>query len=176
MNEQCSVTGQAIANNPLSFRDRFAVSPQFKAIFEEGMSLVERTAIYLDVEGRREAKALKPPASLAYATESMRLTTRLMQLASWLLLRRAVTNREITEQQARCHERRVRLVPQTRQAIAGYDELPPEFLALIDESYRLYDRILRLDRLISDIPAAPFAGPPAVVSQIERIRLAFPAA
>ena len=40
--------------------------------------------------GREQAKALERNDSLAYAAESMRLTTRLMQIASWLLLRRAV--------------------------------------------------------------------------------------
>ena len=36
----------------------------------------------------------RPP--LAYSTESMRLTTRLMQVASWLLLQRAVNEGELT--------------------------------------------------------------------------------
>lgn len=54
------------------------------------MDLVEETAAYLDGVGCVEAKALDRAVNLTYATESMRLTTRLMQLASWLLLHRAV--------------------------------------------------------------------------------------
>ncbi len=50
------------------------------------MTLVEETADYLDGDGRHAARELPRPASIVYATESMRLTTRLMQLASWLLL------------------------------------------------------------------------------------------
>jgi hypothetical protein len=38
-----------------------------------------------------ESKKLERGATLVYATESMRLTTRLMQVASWLLLHRAAT-------------------------------------------------------------------------------------
>ena len=34
--------------------------------------------------------------ALSYASESMRLTTRLMQLASWLLLQRAVAEGELS--------------------------------------------------------------------------------
>jgi len=49
------------------------------------MDLVEETAAYLDGDGRTEAKTLERSVSLTYATESMRLTTRLMQLASWLV-------------------------------------------------------------------------------------------
>lgn len=60
------------------------------------MLLVETTAAYLDGPGRREAKLLKPPVSVLYATESMRLTTRLLDLASWLLVRRALKEGEIT--------------------------------------------------------------------------------
>ena len=43
--------------------------------------LVEETAAYLDGDRRQQSKALGRAAALAYATESMRLTTRLMQLA-----------------------------------------------------------------------------------------------
>ena len=69
--------------------ERITNSPAFGLLFREGMDLVEETAAYLDGAGRTEAKALERAASLTYATESMRLTTRLMQLASWLLLHRA---------------------------------------------------------------------------------------
>src|SRR4030042_608879 len=71
----------------VSFGAKFAQSDQFRPVFREGMALVEAAATYLDGDGRKEARKLRPPHSLAYATESMRLTTRLMQLASWLLLR-----------------------------------------------------------------------------------------
>ena len=64
------------------------------------MALVEETAAYLDGPGRQESKKLERSAALAYATESMRLTTRLMQLASWLLLHRAVKEGEMSLAQA----------------------------------------------------------------------------
>jgi hypothetical protein len=64
------------------------------------MALVEETASYLDGSGRLEAKKLERGAALVYATESMRLTTRLMQVASWLLLHRAVKEGEMTLAQA----------------------------------------------------------------------------
>ena len=55
------------------------------------MALVERTASYLEGPGRAEAKRLAAPANVLYASESMRLTTRLLDLASWLLIRRALS-------------------------------------------------------------------------------------
>src|SRR5476649_283661 len=73
------------------------------------MDLVEETAAYLDGAGRTEAKALDRSVSLTYATESMRLTTRLMQLDSWLLLHRAVKEGEMTMAQASKEKSKVRL-------------------------------------------------------------------
>src|SRR5262249_29823695 len=89
---------------PVPFGKRLAASDSFPAMFREGMSLVEEPATYLDGQGPRESHRLTRSASLAYATESMRLTTRLMQLASWLLLQRAVNEGDLTADQA-SHER-----------------------------------------------------------------------
>ena len=80
----------------MQFSERLTNSAAFGTLFREGMDLVEETAAYLDGVGRTEAKALDRAVSLTYATESMRLTTRLMQLASWLLLHRAVKEGEMT--------------------------------------------------------------------------------
>jgi regulator of CtrA degradation len=84
----------------ISFGARFQASGQFDTVFKEGMALVERTASYLDGAGRKESKGLAGTATVLYATESMRLTTRLLDLASWLLIRRGLKDGEITEQEA----------------------------------------------------------------------------
>ena len=84
----------------VSFGERLASSQVFATLFRDGMALVEETASYLDGTGRPESKKLERNAALVYATESMRLTTRLMQLASWLLLHRAVKEGEMTLAQA----------------------------------------------------------------------------
>ena len=76
--------------------DDFARSELFDRTFREGMELVEETAAYLDGDGRRESKLLSRATALAYAGESMKLTTRLMQIASWLLVQRAVREGDMT--------------------------------------------------------------------------------
>ncbi len=91
---------------------RLAASPAFQQLFREGMGLVEEAAAYLDGPGRVELRTLSRPAGLAYATESMRLTTRLMQIASWLLLQRAVNEGELTPNQALSERHRVKLARQ----------------------------------------------------------------
>src|SRR5689334_24552099 len=94
---------------PIVFGERLASSQAFAALFRDGMGLVEETAAYLDGPGRQESKKLDRNAALAYATESMRLTTRLMQLASWLLLHRAVKEGEMSLAQANKEKAKVKL-------------------------------------------------------------------
>src|SRR5215470_10976492 len=94
---------------PVSFGERLAASQNFSQLFRDGMKLVEETAAYLDGPGRQESKLLDRATSLSYATESMRLTTRLMQLASWLLLHRAVNEGEMSLAQAGKERVRIKL-------------------------------------------------------------------
>jgi regulator of CtrA degradation len=160
----------------LSFKDRFTSSKHFEKLYSEGMALVEETADYLDRAGRLEAKKLAPPASIAYTSESIKLTTRLTQLASWLLVRRAIALGEIASAEAHTHRHRVTLVPQSSIHPEGFSALPETFKRLIAESHRLYGRILRLDGLLSESYSAAEEDAPPVPAQIQRIRLAFPAA
>src|SRR5262245_56987338 len=94
---------------PVSFGEGLAGSQVFGNLFRDGMALVEETAAYLDGPGRKESRNLERGSSLAYATESMRLTTRLMQLASWLLLHRAVNEGEMSLAQASRERAKVKL-------------------------------------------------------------------
>ncbi len=160
----------------LSFRDRFTSSKQFANLYREGMDLVEETADYLDRAGRLESRRLLPPASIAYTSESIKLTTRLTQLASWLLVCRAISIGEITAAEAHTHRHRVTLAAQSSLRPEGFGDLPETFIRLISESHRLYGRILRLEKLLSESYSAVGNNACPISPHIERIRLAFPAA
>jgi len=137
------------ASNTIGFGQKFIESEQFKSLFQEGMALVEETAAYLDGAGREDAKDLSGPISLVYATESMRLTTRLMQLASWLLVRRAVNEGEMTSDEAFREKNRIKLRAIGRAShTKNFENLPDRLKELVHASFRLYDRILMLDQLI----------------------------
>lgn len=160
--------------DPVPFGRTFVSSDGFRALFREGMALVEETAAYLDGPGREEAQALSRQGALTYASESMRLTTRLMQIASWLLVQRAVAEGEISPDQALAEKHRVRLTaaePPSPLFDAGV--LPDRLKELIGHSVRLHARILHLDRLITDDlpPPAPRESPVAVQQWL--IRSAF---
>ena len=151
----------------------FAASELFDRTFDEGMALVEETATYLDGAGRQEAKLLNRAAALAYASESMKLTTRLMQVASWLLVQRAV--REGAMPAADACEDRYRLQPAHEgEAISDADaaQMPAGLTALLARTERLYDRILHLDRRMY-LEAVEEAAPHPVLSQFDRLQAAF---
>jgi regulator of CtrA degradation len=174
--------GSRVTGVTISFGERFAASSQFDAIFREGMALVERTAAYLDGPGRKEAKALAGPAAMLYASESMRLTTRLLELASWLMIRRSFKEGEITAAQLARKRERVRLTQPGRIShVKGFDTLPEGLRKLIEASFALNDRIVRLDLAMQvrlDEPEAvedrPLAASP-VQTQVSRLQRAFSA-
>jgi len=159
------------------FGERFAQSEQFDEVFSEGMDLVERTAAYLDSQGRKDSRSLKTPVSVAYATESMRLTTRLLELASWLLVQRGVRDGEISEQEARERRDQVKLRTFGRpQSIKYFEKLPAGLKALIVESVSLMDRIVLIDeglRLGGEEAIAPAVKANPVSKQIAALQAAF---
>ncbi len=158
-------------NETVNFAERFAKSEQFDRVFREGMALVERTAAYLDKEGRAESRKLKPPLSIAYATESMRLTTRLLELASWLLVRKAIKAGEISEAEAAAKRARIKLSGSGRPThIASFGQLPVGLQQLIAESFQLSDRIVQLDRALEG-EVGEAANP--VASQLQKLETAF---
>jgi regulator of CtrA degradation len=161
----------------VSFGERFQASAQFDVVFKQGMALVERTAAYLEGPGRAESKGLPAAVNVLYASESMRLTTRLLDLASWLLIRRALKEGDISEAEAQKKRKGVTLQPPSRSShVAGFAELPEGLRGLVEESYALQDRIVQLDRAMSvksgDLPAADGHLNP-VGTQIDKLRLAF---
>lgn len=153
----------------------FAGSEMFQRLFKEGMALVEETASYLDGPGRDDAKRLGRTGALAYAAESMALTTQLMQCASWLLTQRAVCEGDMKPGEAA--EERYRLTPSKLKPAgwsAGDDTCPPRLADLATRARALHDRLSRLDRSLFDgdgEDAAPAGSP--VASQLDRLSQAF---
>jgi len=160
-------------NSLVQFSERLTNSAAFGTLFREGMDLVEETAAYLDGVGRTEAKALDRAASLTYATESMRLTTRLMQLASWLLLHRAVKEGEMTLSQANREKTKVKLSAADPGPADMVEKLPQQLQDLIVRSMNLQGRVRRLDTTIHATAAerAPIGNP--LVPQLNRLKAAF---
>lgn len=158
--------------DPISFGRAYAQSDTFRTLFKEGMRLVEETADYLDGAGRAASRTLPRPASIVYATESMRLTTRLMQLASWLLLHRSVREGDMTADRAREEKRKIRLENfSTAMDGPGWDDLPEEFRLLVSRSLNLQKRVERIDAaLLETVVPIPEANP--VTMQLKELAAA----
>ena len=150
---------------PVSFGERVANSQVFAALFRDGMALVEETATYLDGPGRQESKRLSRAGALAYATESMRLTTRLMQLASWLLLHRAVKEGEMSLAQANKEKAKVKLSATDRHDANNIELLPETLRGLVARAQVLQSKVRRLDVTIHN-PVTPDRA--VVVNPVER--------
>jgi len=148
----------------------FSRSELFDRTFQDGMELVEDTAAYLDGDGRRESKLLSRAAALAYAAESMTLTTRLMQIASWLLVQRAVREGDMSFEAAA--ERRHRLAERKIETAPTHPELPIALVEYLVRSEKLYNRVLYLDQRMYGEEAVT-NGPNPVQSQIDRLAAAF---
>ena len=105
----------------------------------------------------------------------MRLTTRLMQVASWLLVQRAVNEGELTPNQALSERHRVTL---SRQDVGCapdiFEQLPPTMRNLSLRSLRIQERVIHLDQSLA-LARTPDAlkRPSEVASQHERLRKAF---
>ena len=152
----------------------FARSELFERTFREGMGLVEETAAYLDGPGRVASKKLSRAGALAYAGESMRLTTRLMQVASWLLVQRAVRDGEIPLDDAAADK--YRLVARTTSGASspfhGAEDLPEALKTLIGRGSAIFERVRRLDETMYGDGDVSAANP--VSDQMARLAAAFP--
>lgn len=161
----------------ISFAEKLAASEQFSALFTEGMDLVSAAAAYLDGEGREDSRRLPRAAALRYAVESMRLTTRLMQIASWLLLQRAVKEGELSRAEACAEKRRIHLTRQeATSSEEGFARLPARLCELVAMSLRVQARVIHLDQLFYSAREGRVTGgvkPSPVAGQIEQLRAAF---
>ena len=148
----------------------FTGSALFERTFTEGMALVEETARYLDGRGREESRDLPRKAAMLYAGESMRVTTRLMQAASWLLVQRAVHEGDMEAADAQSD--RYRLGSKEiclGAAKEGTEMLPAMLQDLLLRSDHLYRQIARLD----DELFVTRAKAPGVQGQFDKLNQAF---
>lgn len=113
-----------------------AKSNTFSELYKDGMTLIEEVAQYLDGAGRNFVRQTDQSTALEYSRVSMELTTTLMQLASWLLNRRAINSGEQKDDSLRVFVFAEKL--ETRE------NLPITMNIMIEQTNKVRDRILSL--------------------------------
>ena len=159
-----------LADDSASDALEFTGSEMFRRLFAEGIELVEETASYLDGDGRSESRLLSRSASLSYASESMKLTTRLMQIASWLLAQRAVSEGNLKPETLFQDRYRLSARPSPSEAVPA--EMPIALVEYVVRAVRLYDRVHYLDqKMYVQTQQEPSAD--GIMGQMDRLRAAF---
>ena len=143
-----------------------------EGLYFEAMTLADAARAYFDREGQDERAGLDAVTRVAFSCESLKVTTRLMHVVSWLLVRKAIQAGELSEAAAMAPERRL---PRGDVA-APIDEdpsrllrLPPRARHLIDGSRDLYDRVRRFDAQL-DAAAASRGGPTGARALLGRLQ------
>ncbi|WP_455479268.1 DUF1465 family protein [Bartonella sp. B23] len=129
-------------DEPIIMIEHGAFGNAFNRLYEETMILIEKTASYIDTEGKFAARSFSTEISEIYAKEAMYLSTRLMQIASQLLLLRAEREGEMTQEQIQKEIAKVSLhTPTLKFETAHWQELPEVFRNFVACSLRLEARM-----------------------------------
>lgn len=124
-------------------------------LYVEAMLLADEARAYFDEGGRPERDLLPPLARVSYSCESLKVTTRLMHVIAWLLMRRAVEGGEVVPGSMGAPSCRLGDAPASDPAALVM--LPERARALILASCDLYERVARLDDGL--VPGAAPASP-----------------
>ena len=135
------------------------------SLYVEAMVLADEARSYFDRNGREERLALDAIARVGFSCESLKVTTRLMQVIAWLLTQRAVEAGELSPAQARAQARR--LGDAAESDPAAIQKLPAGAAHLVQASQELYARVRRLDE--GSGQADPQSSPArTLLSRLER--------
>ncbi len=95
-------------------------------------------------------------------------------MASWLLLQRAASAGELSEEEARQEQGRISLASVAQPPVEeNLAHLPRELLALMHRAQRLYERMLRLDEMIRARATPPTSDNHPLAGYLARIASEF---
>lgn len=127
--------------------DAPGASTYFRGTYDEAFDLLVEARDYVQNDMAAFRYAENPPDPLTMTQETMRLTSRLTQVMAWLLAERAMYEGEIDEDEFVKDKYRLEghAVCLKRALDEMEEELPDGLNDLMERSYSLYRRIMRLD-------------------------------
>lgn len=131
--------------------------------------MADEARAYFDIREAADPETDDPIRRVAFACESLKVTTRLMHIIAWLLSQRAWQRGEIDDTELRDEKYRLGHAAATDGAVSG--SFPFAARALIEGSQDLYERVSRLQERF-DGPRARAVPSPARALQ-DRLNTAF---
>ncbi|MBJ6121776.1 DUF1465 family protein [Sphingomonas mollis] len=124
-------------------------------LYIDAMVLADEARHYIEGQSREDSDALAPIDRVLLSCESLKVTTRLMHVLAWLLMRKAIDAGEIAPADALMPARR--LGPSSVVDPDVADRMPDRARWLIDASETLYRRAAMLEAGYADVerPASP---------------------
>lgn len=158
---------------PASLARRYLDTHGFKELYAELMALVERTADYLDGNGRKERTYLSAREETLYARASMQLTTQLMQMASHALMMKDVAEKRMGFAEAMGYvcEKRVHLT--ARNDVEGMVGLPGTLVEISEMANQIRSRITFLHDGLTRADEETVATPNPVHNHLQSLYQAF---
>ncbi|EPR16509.1 hypothetical protein M527_20740 [Sphingobium indicum IP26] len=138
-------------------------------LYVEAMVMADEARAYFDLRDGGDADVDDPVRRVAFACESLKVTTRLMHIIAWLLSQRAWQRGELNDAEMLEEKYRLGHAATTDPSVVG--GFPFAARALIDGSQDLYERVARLqDRMAR--PRAQ-AEPNPARALMDRLNAAF---
>lgn len=119
--------------------------------YDEAKSMLAEARTYLRCQEPADRDGMSDLDGLRAVGEGLRLTTRLTEVLAWSMTQQSLYNGEITREEAAEPRRRLgsRKICLEDDALPGERELPAKLASLLQRSRALYERVLRLDRLVA---------------------------
>ncbi len=121
----------------------------FTRTYDETLNMIVEARNYMTHIEPKVSRRRRGGPDLRFSCEALRVTSRLTQVMAWLMLQRAVVHGEITAEEACLERNRLsgREVCLYTDSIED-DSLPAGLRSLLDRSYRLYQRVSRLEEMV----------------------------
>ncbi|MCI4589918.1 DUF1465 family protein [Sphingobium sp. BYY-5] len=138
-------------------------------LYGEAMMMADEARSYFDGVAQGDKDIQEPLRRVAFACESLKVTTRLMHIIAWLLSQRAWQRGEIGD--ADLTDEKYRLGRATLTDVAQVADFPFPARALIEASQDLYNRVARLQARLDRDSVLSDPGPARAL--LDRLNTAF---
>lgn len=142
------------------------ISPKLvDSLYLEAVALADEARAYFDRGSAAERARLDPVTRVAFSCEALKVTTRLMHVVSWLMVRKAVEAGEMDDAEASAPERRLGRAADSSDS-ARLATLPGRLQEIIVRSGDLYERVGRLDAQLGGGAPDDGAGARALLDRL----------